>query len=470
MNMKKILYTGLFAAAFLLVGCQSDDYNDWADPMSNPQENASGVISSTIVASQSSISKADLGEVKTIPLIQFVGAENFDVSTVVFKKVYLNDHEIPFLQGEEDVTVTVNDLDSVVRTMYKSIAYQERQLTTKADIALVDADGVGISTVSNDVTINYLPENLIPAIHQQVESAYYYVGGYNNWSLGSPTPMKDNGDGSFSVVLELGANEWFCFAPQSAVDAQNWGGLLRAPSNSYEVPTGFFGLDPSGANSNDSFKMTVEEPGKYQFTIWPADYYYEFAPYVETLYYAGDSNGWGFSPMVKVGDEFVGYYYIYQPDNDTTWGFKLTTDPSWDNPQYGAGDGDYTIALGGGNIQISEPSGFYQLKVNTGSATYSLTPITQMSLIGSAVNGDSNWGTDYDLTFNTETMAWEGTFEMTDGEFKIRANHDWALSWGGELDAMTSQNGANLSITAGTYKFSFQPNSDGHGVLTIEAQ
>ena len=59
---------------------------------------------------------------------------------------------------------------------------------------------------------------------------------------------------------------------------------------------------------------------------------------------------------------------------------------------------------------------------------------------------------------------------MTDGEFKIRANHDWTLSWGGELDAMTSQNGKNISISAGTYKFEFKPNCDGQGVLKITAQ
>ena len=124
----------------------------------------------------------------------------------------------------------------------------------------------------------------------------------------------------------------------------------------------------------------------------------------------------------------------------------------------------------GGNIQLAEKDAFYQIVVSTDNLTCTLNEISAMSLIGSAVNGDSSWGTDYDLTFNTETMAWEGTYEMTDGEYKVRANHDWSLSWGGALDALTSQNGANLSISAGTYKFTFKPNCDGQGTLTVVAQ
>jgi hypothetical protein len=167
------------------------------------------------------------------------------------------------------------------------------------------------------------------------------------------------------------------------------------------------------------------------------------------------------------GDNFVGFYYVNAVDNSSTWGFKFTTDPSWDNPQYGQGATAGTIALEGGNIDLGQADGFYEIVVNPTDLTVALNPIEVISLVGSAVAGDSSWGTDYDLTFNTETQAWEGTFEMTAGEYKFRANHDWAISWGGAVDALTAQDGANLSIEAGTYTFSLQPNANGVGTVTI---
>jgi hypothetical protein len=276
--------------------------------------------------------------------------------------------------------------------------------------------------------------------------------------------MEKNEDGTFSVILDIGDSEWFCFAPQSAVDNQDWNGLLRATTNGDTSTSGFFNEDSSSGNS-----FQCEKGGTFKFTISPKDWSFSYAPYSKELYYAGDANGWGFSPLVKVGDNFEGYYYIFKADNETTWGFKFTTTPNWDNPQYGAGEGEGTIALGGGNCDLpgDNQSGFYKISVNTDNLTFTLSPINVISLIGSAVNGDSSWGTDYDLRFNIDKKCWEGTYDMTDGEYKFRANHDWSLSWGGATDALTSQNGANLHIEAGNYTFELYPQCDGKGYVNI---
>ena len=192
------------------------------------------------------------------------------------------------------------------------------------------------------------------------------------------------------------------------------------------------------------------------------------------LYYVGDIGGWGtFFPLAEVDtDKYAGYYYVAKVDNASTWGFKFTITPDWNNPQYGAGGSYGTLALGGGNADLPEGSstGFYRMDVNLSDLTYSVTPITSISLVGSAVAGDTSWKTDYDLTFNPETLAWEGTYDLVAGEFKFRANHDWTYSWGGSAaDQLTSNNGANLKIAAdGKYKITFKPNCDGKGVYTIE--
>ena len=47
---------------------------------------------------------------------------------------------------------------------------------------------------------------------------------------------------------------------------------------------------------------------------------------------------------------------------------------------------------------------------------------------------------------------------LSDGEMKFRANHDWVLSWGRVLDNLTTQNGPNIAVAAGTYDIKLEVN------------
>lgn len=462
--MKKIfIYSSLIAAALNFAAC-TEDFTDWAAPQTNAQEEQQLAVKGTIEAASASI---DLNQVPAegVAIVNFLKADNAsEKASVKFTKLILNNEiEVPFMTQGNALVASADDLSAAIKACYNSLACTDRKCTFKVEADLVDASGTAIlmPVETNEVEVS-VKTLALPSIAG--ENAYYYIGGYNGWNLASPTPMDANGDGTYSCVIEIGDSEWFAFAPQSAVDSQDWNSLFRAQTNGDEATSGFFGESASG----NSF--CCQTGGKYKFTINPKNWTYSYAPYAESIYYAGDANGWSFSPLAKAGNDFVGYYYVKYADNSNTWGFKFTQDASWDKPQYGAGANGNSIALDGGNIQLAEKDAFYQIVVNTDNLTCTLNEISAMSLIGSAVNGDSSWGTDYDLTFNTETMAWEGTYEMTDGEYKVRANHDWSLSWGGALDALTSQNGANLSISAGTYKFTFKPNCDGQGTLTVVAQ
>ena len=464
---KRYLYAGIIATSMILGSC-SDDYTDWAAPQTWEQEAVQDSISDGVIAPVDTLVALD--DVENVRLARFVSAKNItDGSTIKYTKVTLNgDVELDCETNGDTLLVSADKLQTAIQSYYNSLESVARDVTFDVSAVIVNADGVAspLAFTDNSVKVNVTSMDMnLPAFSN--DEAFYYVGGYNSWNLASPTLMESNGDGTYSCIIELAAgSEWFCFAPKSAVDAQDWNSLFRAQKNGDDATSGFFNLDPT---SGFSFCFDVQKDGKYKFTINPKAWTYSYQSYTETMFYAGDANGWTFSPLAKSGDAFVGYYYIYQPDNASTWGFKLTAADNWD-VSYGAGDGDNSIALDGGNIQITSPSGFYQLSVDMSTMTYSLSAITQVSLIGSAVNGDSSWSTDYDLTFNTETMAWEGTYTMTDGEFKLRANHDWTLSWGGDLDALTSQMGANISIAAGTYTFKFKPNCDGQGTLSITAE
>lgn len=469
-NMKKtILYSCVLASLIGMASCD-EDYTDWAEPISNGQEEAGSAMSGTIAVVSGGIDREIFADdAYAIPVVEYLSTEGVDnVTGVRIRELTLNGtYSVPFVQNGMRVCVTAGALDSLTWLAYNSLAHTGRELSFSVTAGVDLANGESYAVTTNEAKLVYRPKSVIPACHQTVESEYYYVGGYNGWNLANPTPMTDNGDGTFSVELQVGDGEYYCFAPKSAVDAQDWSTLLRAPSNNYTGTSGFLGLDPT-----TGWSFLLETGGLYKFTVSPADYTYKVEPL--SLYYVGDIGKWEtFYPLAQNGSTYTGYYYVAKADNSTTWGFKFTTTPDFNNPQYGAGSSDGTIALDGGNIDLPAgyATGFYKIVADISTLTFTVTPITQISIVGGAVNHDDSWLTDIDLTFDTEELCWKATgVTLNAGEFKFRADHGWDLSWGSDgSGALTSDNGGNLTIDAdGTYTIKFWPNCDGKGVYTIE--
>ena len=69
-------------------------------------------------------------------------------------------------------------------------------------------------------------------------------------------------------------------------------------------------------------------------------------------------------------------------------------------------------------------------------------------MIGPAQSG--GWDADTDLIYNQETDLWEATMTLSAGEFKFRANDDWAINYGG-ADILTPSGDNIVLETAGTY-------------------
>ncbi|MBD9261162.1 MAG: SusF/SusE family outer membrane protein [Prevotella sp.] len=168
------------------------------------------------------------------------------------------------------------------------------------------------------------------------------------------------------------------------------------------------------------------------------------------LYMKGDANGWdGYDYLSgEDGVKFTGFMYLNQN------GFKFTTASDWSGTGYGA---NFNTAPDAANIVITEPAGYYQVDVDLSEKTYTLTPITSIGIIGSA--SPKGWDSDVDMTYvpyNKDTKEVNGYWEVKNitlsaGEIKFRANDDWAISWGGELDNLTTKNGGNITVEAGTY-------------------
>ncbi|MCS3532050.1 SusE domain-containing protein [Chryseobacterium sp. JUb7] len=137
-------------------------------------------------------------------------------------------------------------------------------------------------------------------------------------------------------------------------------------------------------------------------------------------------------------------------------GFKIIKTPgAWD-PQYGMGASAGVLSTSGGSGNITVPtSGYYKLTINTSALTYtfvSVTPptttYTAISLIGPSAGG---WSTDLDLEKSTfDSHVWtKRNVMLSSGEFKFRANHDWATSWGvaQEFFGTATIGGGNIPLT-----------------------
>lgn len=150
-------------------------------------------------------------------------------------------------------------------------------------------------------------------------------------------------------------------------------------------------------------------------------------------------------------------------------GFKFCSEPNWDGTNYGAA----FFSKEGDNINMTEEAGYYKVDVDLDAKTYNLTPITTIGVIGDATAG--GWdGADQDMTYvpyNSETKApgyWEiKGITLTDGSIKFRANDGWDINWGGDVNSLTTNNGGNIAVEAGTYDIKLYAWANGYAKCEI---
>lgn len=165
----------------------------------------------------------------------------------------------------------------------------------------------------------------------------------------------------------------------------------------------------------------------------------------------------------KFDGTFIGYVYLDKQ-------FKLR--PNSDNAENDlecTSEGNVEEKGQGEACIVSTPA-FYKIEVKleqgVKKGTYTLTKIDNVSIIGDAVGG---WDKDFiDLTYNPTTGIWgaDNVNVIKTGPLKFRANHGWALSWGGyesetAFNELTANNGKNLNVEKGTYKVELTLTFDG---------
>lgn len=445
---KTFLYSLAVLASVSLASCNGD-YDDWANPQTNPQEASAAQYGITFTAGP----EAECNMPDEDGVINLVTVNSTDANVSGYTLIDLKVNGEAIESGEiigNNIQVNATELEKILCKQNKSRASVARDINVESKVSanLASGDAVAINTVGQ--TTGKLTPTPTPTIDEQ---GYYMLGEVNgnNWDPKNPVWMNKVSDGVYQlkVTTEKDKN-YFKFYEGSKFESNNWD----------VINTGVMGCEKDGSEdasgtiyyTGDSWgtpqSMVIVGTGTWIVTLDMNNLSYSVGKPI--LYMAGDANGWATNDYLagEDGVHFTGFMFLNQN------GFKFCTQPEWKGTNYGA---NFDTAPDAANITMTEEAGYYKVDVDLGSKSYVLTPITTIGIIGSA--SPNGWDSDVDMTYvpyNKDTKEVNGYWEVKNitlsaGEIKFRANDGWDISWGGELDNLTTKNGGNITVEAGTY-------------------
>ena len=436
----------IYLIALLTAGLTScnEDFNDnIASPQSYGQEEAASKIAFTATG----VAPINLGQTtaERVTVCSFTAPAVAEDATFSYKMKLNNKVSIVVdAQG----SVATEDLQNAVALVY-GIRPTERTMEAVLT-AYITFGGTTYATSAEKFELKVTPKAPV------IEGAYFLQGGLTYDSKivfvhAVPDPYVDGGELFSITVPSLRNNDG---------TAKNAEFSISSLSGKRVGPT-----DPSAtegslviADNASNFKM---DGGDYQavkvtINMLEGTYTIEKIAQANYLWFPGNYQGWApeKSPALVTKEGNEAFWGLAVLDGG---GFKFTPGPSWSNAYsfdyFTDKVGDFTSD--GDNLVL--PAGQYYLIVNPTSKYVSATKIEHISIIGSVKN---NWGTDVDLTYNATEKYWEATTDLTAGEFKIRLNHAWAISWGGTLDAPNAFEGGNIKLEQpGNYTARFYLNN-----------
>lgn len=478
--MKKTSLYLTIALAGLFMGSCSDDYTDWANPQTNPQEDAITIPGFSAAAAQA----IDLAQVTT----DSVAAYSLGVDALPAGFSLENARMELTPKGIENATTTtVNtslDGNSAVADLAPIVeaAYGKRPTARTFNAHVyVNAvkDGQAVLIDAGNVDLVMTPNAPF------IDSNYYIVGNMTGWALDNTLKFAHSAadvyeDPNFTIMFTTTAdNQYWKIIPQGNVDK----GDIWAVEND---PKGVVGVEIDGDDAMSGTLLTTTSTGEkanagkiakagiYQMTINMMDYSYTIKQIAPEYYLVGKLQGWATDNKycLMYAESAMIQSYTTQWNEDANLKIWLSSDwGNWDNAYGTATDGDNSASgnIGGsGAIKCPEPGAFYTFKVDFSTMTYSWTKLanqtpTEFAKIGLiGVGGD--WTNDIDMKQVTP-HNWYIEKDIPAGGLKIRANHEWnnAGNWGlagGQEYANTgkliSDGGSqNIPVPAGKYKIFF---------------
>ena len=436
---KTFLYSLAVLASVALASCNGD-YDDWAQPQHNPQEASAAKYGITFTAGPEA--ECNMPDEDGVINLVTVNSTDANVTGYTLKDLKVNGEAIKGEISGNSIQVDATELEKILCNENKTRASvaSNIKVESKVTVNLASGDAVAINTVGE--TTGKITTSPTPAID---ENGYYMLGEVNGneWGPTKPVWMNKVSDGVYQlkVTTEKDKN-YFKFYEGSKWDKTgNWDvinkGVMGCEKDGCEDASGT--IYYTGDSWGTPQTMVIAGKGTWIVTLDMNNLSYSVGKPI--LYMAGDANGWKQIDVLNSEDgvNFKGYMYLNQN------GFKFCSQPNWDGTNYGGA----FFGESEDNIMMTQEAGFYQVDVDLSAKTYTLTPFT-IGIIGNAT--PKGWDGDTNMKYNPEERCWElKDVTLSDGEMKFRHTNDWSLSWGGELDNLTTQNGPNIVVAAGTY-------------------
>ena len=443
-----------------MVSC-TEDYTDWGNPQSNPQEEAVSFGDGSVTP----VDVINLANVKTekVKVASIVAPTSSDAA-------YTPNYKINFDGQSFDIDADGN-MAKADLVNYITNKYGKRP--TKRDIdATLDAWQSNGSTAVKMATSETFQVKAIPEA-PFIDNGYYLVGdmfnveavgdaaavdGWNTVSAKQAFKHSDKDvyeDPIFTITFETTkADQYWKIIPKANVDAGNTdasaAGVVGPKVDGEDSMTG-------SLTNGDAKAGKIAKAGKYKLTLNMMDYTYTFeeVKYDPFIYFIGATDGWKSSDQkLALVDEakgvYTGYVYVADP-NGAGLQFKFQrVAGSWDN-EINAGA---FVSFGGaatnenGNIGVNAGEGVYYFDVNLSEGTITATKVETMSMIG----GFNNWDGDAVMTWNAEEYCFEATnVGVTADGWKFRVNGGWDINLGGSLNNLTA-GGDNITVAGNTVK------------------
>ena len=434
-----------------MVSC-TEDYTDWANPQTNPEEEAVSFGNGSVTP-EGVINLAD------------VTGDKVKVASIVAptstKDTYTPSFKINFDGQSFDIDADGNmakaDLVNYITGKYGKRP-KERDIDATLDAWLSNGSTAAKMATSETFQVKAIPEAPF------IDEGYYLVGDMftteevNGWTKEVAKAFNHSDkdvyeDPIFTVSFETTkADQYWKIIPKKNIDADDlWAAGVVGPK--VDGDDSMTGLLTNG----DAKAGKIAKAGKYKLTINMMDYSYtiEEVNYDPFIYFIGSTDGWKSNDqkLALVDDAkgvYTGYLYCADPNG---WGnqFKFQrVAGSWDNEINSGAFSTFSGAATseGGNISVNAGEGVYYFDVNLGEGTITATKVETMGMIG----GFNEWAGDAPMTWNPEEYCFEATNAgVTADGWKFRVNGGWDINLGGSLNNLTA-GGDNLTVAGKTVK------------------
>ena len=491
---KKILYSLAVLASVTLASCNGD-YDDWAQPQHNPEEKAITIpgFTATPVVQDIDFANVTTDSVSTFTLSEAALPEGFTLENARLEIMP---------QGEDNaIKKTVNssiegksavaDLSEVIESYYGKRPIAHSFVTHVYLNAMKNGDAVLID--AGEFNLAMTPKAPF------IDSGYYMVGQMTDWKLDTNLKFihseKDvYEDPVFTLVFTTKEdNQYWKIIPQGNVDTGN---IWEVENN----PKGVVGVENDGDDAMSGTLLTttskgekaqagkIAKAGTYEMTINMMDYTYTIKQLASEYYLVGKLQGWEAEPIGKIclmyAESAVVQSYTTQWNSDANLKIWKGSDfGNWDNAFGTEVDGDQSVkgSLAGSNaIKCPEPGSFYTFKIDLSTKTYTWTKLenqnpTAYEHVG-LIGVGNDWENDVDMKEVTP-HNWFIETTIPEGNFKIRANHEWddSANWGyaegqefsstGKL--ITSPVSQGIKVAGGKYRIFFNDITLEYAIIAV---